>query len=81
MVKGVVFYICKLPPEDMQIRPTFSMETVGLEPSFPMKPAYQCYLNSPRQVPSFARVAHKLQITTFVIAHATIPMSQHLNLR
>jgi hypothetical protein len=35
---GVVFFICKLPPEDMQIRPTFSIAIVGLEPSFPMIP-------------------------------------------
>jgi hypothetical protein len=38
MGKGVVFFICKLPPEDMQIRPKFSMEIVGLEPRFPMIP-------------------------------------------
>jgi hypothetical protein len=37
MGKGVVFFICKLPPEDMKIR-QFSMEIVGLEPSFPMIP-------------------------------------------
>jgi hypothetical protein len=33
MGQGVV-----LPPEDMQIRPTFPMEIVGLEPSFPTIP-------------------------------------------
>jgi hypothetical protein len=38
MGKGVVFFICKVPPEDMQIRPTFPMEIVGPEPSFPMIP-------------------------------------------
>jgi hypothetical protein len=39
MGKGVVFLICKLPPEDMQIRPKFPMEIVGLdEPSLPKIP-------------------------------------------
>jgi hypothetical protein len=38
MTKGVVFFICKLPPEDMQIRPKFPMEIVVLEPSFPIIP-------------------------------------------
>jgi hypothetical protein len=38
MGKGVVFFICKLPPEDMQIRPKFSRNIVRLEPGFPMIP-------------------------------------------
>jgi hypothetical protein len=38
MSKEVVFFICKLPPEDMQIRSKFAMEIVRLEPSFPMIP-------------------------------------------
>jgi hypothetical protein len=38
LCKGVVFFICKLPPENMQIRPTFSMKIDRLEPSFPMIP-------------------------------------------
>jgi ribosomal protein L36 len=34
MRKGVVYFICKLPPKDMQIRPKFSMDIVGLGQAF-----------------------------------------------